>query len=169
MTYPVPEKRHYKDLIPYRGYFVGVYIDTTKPATDVGCPSYQHYFPVDDLGDPILPVDVPFWSPVLAMSAIDVHIMLGEDKTAYRRTGSPWAAMHQNYRLQRCLPALANALRRVNQLVTDPKIDVRYMDADDLADAIKAELAPIWKALDTAGRYPGDLDKQELDDDLVGG
>lgn len=168
MTYPEPAKRKYKNIAPYRDYFIGVYIDTTKPLNEVGAPCYQLFFPIDDMGDCILPLDYGFWSPVLAAAAIDMHVMLGADRTVYGRTGGPWNVMHQNYRMQRFLPGIAQTLREVHLLVTDPKLDMRYMDPEELADAIKEKLAPIWRELDGAGPIREGLGKLEFDGSPAG-
>lgn len=150
MPLPRPEDREYAHVHPYKGNLVATYTNT-EPLFHVGeVPVYCVYYALDDMGDPLLPVDTCFFSPILAMAAIDNYLALEpKARHAYWRmefTG-PWKLMHQNYRMQPSLPAIAETLRQVDIEAADPDIDIFFSDASEFAAHIRATLKPLFAQL----------------------
>lgn len=131
--YPPAAKRKYAHTVEFRGFLIGLY-RSEKPCFEVGeMPVYDLYFVLDDMGDPVLPVDLPLGSLFQCHAAIDLFHYL-KDNPAFKLTHpgkSIWTYLQENTRYERHLGDVMNFLR-------DIETDVRNLNADpDFGDDLQ--------------------------------
>lgn len=156
---PLPEKRKYKKVVPYRGYSIATYLQDS-PIYHVGnIPVYCVYFALDEMGDSLTPVDTCFWSPFLAIAMVDAYAQLTDgDKAEWWKQQGMWKLIHANYRLQRMLPPVVDILRTVAAECADSDVSVMFDDAQEFADHITKILKPALDGIDSTGIIPGAME-----------
>lgn len=86
--YPAAAKRKYASRKTYRDFIIAAYHHPTEAVFDIdGLKVHEIYFVIDDMGDNVLPVDVPFGSPFECIQAIDVYHRMKE----YGKTKTAWS------------------------------------------------------------------------------
>lgn len=174
MPAPVASKRKYVHVATYQDFTIGTYL-SPEPIYKVGdCPVYCVYYVLDDCGDPLLPVDLPVWTPAIAYALIDVFVSLSDaDRDLWWRQRGPWRLLHQNYRMQQFLPGIAEVLRRLYVEAKDDGLDVFYTDASEFAAHVVSMLKPVFAAIDGAGPVPAHMrlayNNNEGEDDGLAG
>jgi hypothetical protein len=162
MPLPTAAKRRYVEMTPYRGHTIATYRDPLdEPLYRVaGVPVFVVYFALDEMGDPITPVDTCFWSPFLAMAMIDQYVGMteGERKRYWKQQGH-WPMIHQNYNAQHRLPALMDTLRNVAAECADPDLDLMYGDASEFGKKIEFQITTELLTIDS--RTPKDVSAKE--------
>ena len=164
-TMPLPDasKRRYAHMAAYRGHTIATYKDPLdEPVYLVGTvPVFAVYFALDELGDPITPLDTCFWSPFLAMAMIDQYVAMTEhERKVYWKQQGAWPMIHQNYSAQHQLPMLVDTLRNVAAECSDPDLDLMYGDASEFGREMAKR---IKKGLETLHHVPK---PQEGDEDI---
>ena len=162
-TMPLPDasKRRYAHMAAYQGHTIATYKDPLdEPVYLVGTvPVFAVYFALDELGDPITPLDTCFWSPFLAMAMIDQYVALSEhERKQWWKAQGAWPMIHQNYSAQHQLPMLLDTLRNVAAECADPDLDLMYGDASEFGRAMAAK---IKKGLETLHHVPKPKDGDE--------
>ena len=161
MPLPDASKRRYAHMAAYRGYTIATYKDPLdEPVYLVGTvPVFAVYFALDELGDPITPLDTCFWSPFLAMAMIDQYVAMTEhERKVYWKQQGAWPMIHQNYSAQHQLPALVDCMRTIAAEASDPDLDLLYGDATEYGKFVSAS---ITAALDVIPRTPAPKEGEE--------
>lgn len=154
MPLPDASKRRYAHMAAYRGCTIATYKDPLdEPVYLIGTtPVFAVYFALDELGDPITPLDTCFWSPFLAMAMIDQYVAMTEhERKVYWKQQGAWPMIHQNYSAQHQLPMLVDTLRNVAAECSDPDLDLMYGDASEFGREMAKR---IKKGLETLHHVP---------------
>lgn len=155
MAPPTADKRKYAHLASHRDYTIATYRQDTPIYLVGDVPVFVVYYVLDEMGEPLLPIDLPVWSPHVAFALIDTYISLNtEERNGWHREQGPWRLLHQLYRMQAFLPGVAEALRKVFIECSDDDLDVFYNDAADFGAHLLKSLAPVIAAIDSAGPVP---------------
>ena len=161
MPLPSASQRRYVSLENYQGYSIATYKDPLdEPVYLVGkIPVFAVYFALDEMGDPITPLDTCFWSPFLAMAMVDQYIALNEhERKLWWKQQGAWRMIHQNYSAQHQLPALVDCMRTIAAEASDPDLDLLYGDATEYGKFVSAS---ITAALDVIPRTPAPKEGEE--------
>lgn len=156
MPAPPAKTRKYSHVAEHRGYSIATYQQAT-PVYIVGdVPVFAVYYVLDEMGDNLLPIDLPVWSPHIAYALVDSFLELNPaEKDKWRGAkGSPWLILHQLYRMQAMMPGVAAVLLRLYRECQEDGLDLFYEDAAELGKHIHETLAPVIAALDGAGPVP---------------
>jgi hypothetical protein len=159
--YPKPSARKYASISDYRGYSVALYRSPDGPAFTYGeIPLYDLYFIIDDMGDIVLPVDIPFASPFEACMAIDLFHYL--DSNPRWKLANPnetiWNYLVQNKCMERNVYQIMDLLRNLKLAMQEFNSDPDF--GDDPVKFVADQVASIDRILQ---QIPGWRNVQNYD------
>lgn len=114
--YPPASKRKYKSTTTYRDFTIAVYYDpNAKPLFEIGdVPTSELFFVLDDMGENVLPIDVPLSSVFHAFAAIDMYHRCNNDDWRQKNPSTPlWTYIQENVRAGFKFVALLDFLRKI--------------------------------------------------------
>lgn len=97
--YPPASDRQYAAMIDYRDYTVALYrAPANSPAFEVnGLPIFDLYFILDEMGENLLPIDIPLASAFQAFAAIDAYLRWDTPQWKHENPGkSLWELVREN-------------------------------------------------------------------------
>lgn len=141
--YPKADKRRYAQTITHRGYSIALWRSPGEPCFTYGdMPIYDLYFVLDELGDNVLPIDLPFMSPCECYAAIDLFCFLD---TSSFRTNNPnkniWSYLQEDRCMARSLGDVSTFFRELLLSIQEFQPDPEF--GDDPVDFMKSMEAQI--------------------------
>lgn len=134
MQYPSSDERKYKHVVDYRGYQIGSYLGE-KPVFEIGgMPIHELFFVIDDLGDNVLPHDLPMGSYFQATALIDYFHFI-------KHTGDEtdvWRVVNENRRISNRLGEMTVFFREIERFVKE--FDASLDDADEFQKTLRNRL-----------------------------